>query len=277
MPIARKSGSLKRNSSDPDEFRAPLSEHLDDLRGRIVKSLAILVSGWIGGWFVTNWMNAVLLDRALSAVRKGAPAGTNVQPAFTDAITAFMVLLKQSFMVGLIVALPFITWQIWGFVAPGLKESEKRPLRRLVPVSVILFFLGVFFCWLVLPEAYKWFAGFLAAFPGAVLNQDPEKIVSFSLKMMAAFGICFQLPIVVYALGSIGIVTPETMMQYWRQATVFIFFAAAAITPSNDPISMLMMAVPLCILFAVSVYAVKLTTRKKQLTSGDDDDYPSLD
>jgi sec-independent protein translocase protein TatC len=139
--------------------------------------------------------------------------------------------------------------------------------------------MGVFFCWLVLPSAYGWFAGFFLTFDGAILNQDPEKIVTFSLKMMAAFGICFQLPIIVYALGRLGIVTPDTMVQYWRQAAVFIFFVAAAITPSNDPISMLMMAVPLCILFAISVYAVKLTTRKKELPPGDDDDddYPSLD
>jgi len=273
MPIARKSRSLTRNSSDPEEFRAPLSDHLDDLRARILRSLAILVTGWICGWFVTQWLNDIILRRNVAVLRDNH---VKVEIVVSDAIQPFMILLKQSFMAGLVVALPFITWQIWGFVAPGLKDSEKRPIRRAVPVSVALFFLGVFFCWLVLPAAYVWFASFLDYFPDAKLYQNPAEMVSFSLKMMAAFGICFQLPIVVYALGSLGIVTPETMTQYWRQATVFIFFAAAAITPSNDPISMLMMAIPLCILFAISVYAVKLTVRKAALES-DDDAYPTLD
>ena len=172
-------------------------------------------------------------------------------------------------------ALPFTAWHIWGFAAPGLKESEKKPLRGVVPFSVALFFLGVFFCWLVLPSAFQWFASFLDRFPNASLYQSPAEMVSFSLKMMAAFGICFQLPLIVYALGRLGVLTPETMMQYWRQATVFIFFAAAAITPSNDPISMLMMAIPLCILFIISVYAVKLTARKDKRLSGEA--YPELD
>lgn len=277
MPIARKSGSLKRNSSDPDEFRAPLSDHLDDLRGRIVKSLAILVAGWIGGWLVTPWINTVILTRNIEAIRDVVPKGTKVQVVLPNVTDPFLILLKQSFMAGLLLALPFIAWQIWGFVAPGLKPSEKRPLRYVVPVSVSLFFVGVFFCWMILPAAFQWFASFLDRFPDAALFQSPAEMVTFSIKMMAAFGICFQLPLIVYALGRLGIVTPETMGQYWRQATVFIFFAAAAITPSNDPISMLMMAIPLCVLFAISVYAVKLTT-KKQLSDGvDDGEYPALD
>jgi sec-independent protein translocase protein TatC len=244
-----------------------LSDHLDDLRGRILKSLAILVSGWLGGWFATAWLNEIILRRNVREIRE---SGVKMEIVLSDAVQPFMILLKQSFMAG-----PFITWQIWGFVAPGLKETEKKPIRRAVPMSVLLFFLGVFFCWLILPQAYIWFAGFVSYFPDARLYQNPAEMVSFSLKMMAAFGICFQLPIVVYALGSLGVVTPETMMQYWRQATVFIFFAAAAITPSNDPISMLMMAIPLCILFAISVYAVKVTTRGEKRITGES--FPELD
>jgi sec-independent protein translocase protein TatC len=275
MPIARKSGSLARKPFDPDDFRAPLSDHLDELRARILRSLGFLTAGWVGGWFIAGWLNKVLLTRVLGAIQQGAGQDTKIQPAFTDATQPFLVLLKQSFMVGLLVALPFIAWQIWGFVAPGLKESEKRPLRTAVPISVALFFVGVFFCWLILPAAYQWFGSFMDTFPGAALNQNPEQAVAFSLKMMAAFGICFQLPLIVYALGRLGILAPETMMQYWRQATVFIFFAAAAITPSNDPISMLMMAIPLCVLFAVSVYAVRMTTQKDARLTGEA--FPELD
>lgn len=268
MPVARKSRNLTRNSNDPEEFRAPLSDHLDELRARIIRGLSAVVVGWIVGWFATSWLNKIVLDRALSAIKSGAPEGTRIVPAFTDATQPFLVLLKQSFMLGLLMALPFIVVQIWGFVAPGLKESERKPIRQVLPLSILLFFIGVYFCWLILPAAYQWFATFMESFPDAVLNQNPEQLVIFTLKMMAAFGICFQLPIVVYGLGKIGLLSPDTMIQYWRQATVFIFFAAAAITPSNDPVSMLMMAVPLCVLFIISVYAVKLTT--KPLPAEDD-------
>lgn len=252
---------MARKPSDPEDFRAPLSAHLDELRTRILRSVVALTGGWILGWFAAQWMNEAILSRALSAIKRGAPAGSNIQPAFTDATQAFMVLLRQSFMVGLLLAMPYIVVQLWGFVAPGLKESERRPVRQVLPFSIVLFFLGVYFCWLVLPATYQWFAGFMSVFPDAELNQNPEQLVMFALKMMAAFGICFQLPLIVYGLGRVGVLSPDTLMQYWRQATVFIFFVAAAITPSQDPISMLMMALPLTILFIISVYAVKLTTK----------------
>lgn len=259
MPVARK--SLTRNSSDPEEFRAPLSEHLDDLRSRILRSVTALTLSWVVGWFAAKWMNELILTRTLGAIQSGAPKGTQLNISFTDATQPFMVLMRQSFMLGLLIALPFIVAQLWGFIAPGLKENERKPVRQILPFSILLFFLGVYFCWLILPATYQWFSGFMETFPSAELNQNPEQLVMFALKMMAAFGICFQLPLVVYGLGKIGILSPETLMQYWRQATVFIFFIAAAITPSQDPISMLMMALPLTILFIISVYAVKLTTK----------------
>ncbi len=261
MPVARKSRSLARKPSDPEDFRAPLSDHLDELRTRLMRSIFALTIGWVVGWFAAGWMNKLILGHILGAVKSGAPVGTSMQVAFTDATQAFMLLLRQSFMLGLVLALPFIVVQIWGFIAPGLKQSEREPIRKVLPLSIVLFFMGVYFCWLVLPATFSWFAGFLGSFPEAELNQNPENLVLFALKMMAAFGICFQLPLVVFGLGKAGVLSPDTLMQYWRQATVFIFFVAAAITPSQDPISMLMMALPLTILFIISVYAVKLTTR----------------
>lgn len=259
MPVARK--SLARKPSDPEDFRAPLSDHLDELRSRILRSVVFVTLGWVFGWFAAEWMNKIILTRTLGAIADGAPKGTELNVSFTDATQPFMVLLRQSFMLGLVISLPFIVAQLWGFIAPGLKENERKPIRQVLPFSILLFFLGVFFCWLILPATYQWFSGFMESFPKAELNQNPEQLVMFALKMMAAFGICFQLPLVVYGLGKLGVLSPETLMQYWRQATVFIFFISAAITPSQDPISMLMMALPLSILFIISVYAVKLTTK----------------
>ncbi len=270
MPIVRAQKRTRNSSADPEEFRAPLTDHLEELRVRIIRSLAAVVVSWLVGWYLTPLINKLILTRVMTAIRESVPKGTRIDTFFTNATQPFLVLLRQSFMVGLCLCLPFIVVQIWGFVAPGLKDSEKKPVRSALPFSIGLFFLGVYFCWLVLPSAFQWFASFLDQFQGAGLNQNPEELVSFCVKMMAAFGICFQLPLIVYALGRIGLLSPDTMMKYWRQATVFIFFVAAAITPSNDPISMLMMAIPLCILFVISVYAVKWTAKSKPETTFDD-------
>jgi sec-independent protein translocase protein TatC len=186
--------------------------------------------------------------------------------------------LRLSFAIGLIPATPLVILQLWGFVAPGLKERERRPFRVLAPFSILLFLLGAGFCWLILPAALQWFGSYLANYKDTSLIQSPSTMIFFIAKMMLAFGIGFELPLVVYALGALGLLSSETLIKYWRQATVFIFIAAATLTPSNDAFSMLMMAIPLCILFLISVYAVKFTQRKRKKQEEDvyaasDDDY----
>lgn len=277
MPLAttpRPDPGARKPIQDPDDFRAPLHEHLDELRARIIRSLAFLTFGWVVGWPIANWMNTFFIAYLMGPIRAAAPKGTTIATSFISVTEPFMVLLRQSFMIGICISLPFIVAQIWGFVAPGLKESERKPIQRVLPVSIGLFFMGVGFCWIVLPSAFSWFSSFLGSFSGSALNQNPEQLITFAVKMMAAFGICFQLPLIVYVLGRVGILSPQTMLRYWRHATVFIFFVAGAITPSNDPFSMLMMAIPLCILFVISVYAVQLTTKNKAIT---DSDLPPLD
>lgn len=272
MPLALKSNPGARKSprsQDPDEFRAPLHEHLDELRSRFFRSFGAITLGWMAGWrLMPPFVNAILNQ----SFRDIHPRPTIV---WTNITEPFLNQLKVSFYIGLGIALPYIVIQIWGFVAPGLKESEKRPIKTVLPISIVLFFIGAGFCWMILPQAYAWFASFLGQFPMTQLLQNQNDLVVFSIKMMLAFGICFQLPLVVYVLGRIGILSPDTLIQYWRQATVFIFFISAAITPSNDPISMLMMAIPLCILFAVSVFAVKWTTKPKNVLYLED--MPPLD
>jgi len=250
-----------RKLSDPEEFRAPLSDHLDELRIRIIRSLGLLGVSWVVSWFFVEPLYNKLQKHVEPALRNSLPKGTEVKWVLPNATDAFMLLLKLSFVVGIFVALPFIVWQLWGFIAPGLRERERKPIRNILPVSVALFFLGAYFCWLILPAGYAWFATFFDYFPGTELFQDPLQMINFCVKMMLAFGISFQLPLVVYALGRIGLLSTETLMKYWRQSAVGIFFISAAITPSADPVSMLMMALPLCLLFAISVYAVKITTR----------------
>lgn len=253
-----------RNSSgDPEEFRATLVEHLEELRTRLVRSIWFIVIGWVIGWFLQTYVYDLFNDIAETGIKASGIDPKRYQEAFTHFTQPFIFQMKMSFIIGLVLALPFVMIQVWGFIAPGLKESEKRPLKRIAPFSVFLFFLGVAFCWFCLPAAVSWFVGYLANYPGAGLLQEPGTMVLFMVKIMLAFGIGFQLPVVVYGLGAIGLLSAQTLAKYWRHGTVFVFFLSAILTPSNDPLTMLMMAIPLSILFMISVWAVKIVQRKR--------------
>jgi len=246
---------------DPEQFRATLVEHLEELRTRIMRSLLIISVCWLGGWFAEpyafGWLSNLVVSNITQVVGPG-----KFKIIFTHFAEPFMLKLQLSFLLGLIVATPLVVMQLWAFVRPGLKPKERRPLERVAPFSILLFAIGVSFCVLILGPCTRWFASYLQDFPNTVLYQDPKVMITFALKMMIAFGLGFQLPLVVWGLGALNLLSAETLVKYWRHAAVAIFFLAAAFTPSNDAFSMLMMAIPMVVLFLVSVYAVKITQGK---------------
>lgn len=131
-------------------------------------------------------------------------------------------------------------------------------------MSAVLFVVGAWFAWLVIPQALGWFAEQMRAWPGVNLLPDAGSLTFLVVKMMTAFGIGFQMPLIVWGLGALNLLSAETLFKYWRHAIVIIFVAAAAITPSADPPSMMLLATPLIILFFISAVAVKFTQRKKK-------------
>lgn len=255
-----------RNSSDdPEEFRATLVEHLEELRTRIIRVVWMLTLSWVAAYYLVEpWFYKTMNDMIQASVvpllkAKHIP----YTEMFTNVTAPFMLKLKLSFMIGFIVVFPLALLQVWGFVSPALKKNEKQPFRILAPLSLILFMTGAGFAWWLLPNALKWFVSYVEEFPGTALFQEAGTMVYFVLKMLLAFGISFQLPLIVYALGALGVLSSATLLKYWRQGAVVIFTLSAIITPSNDAFTMLMMALPMCVLFIISVYAVKFTQRKK--------------
>ncbi len=264
MPVMPK---LPWNTSeyDPDQFRLSLIGHLEELRTRIIRSLVALILGSVAGWFLFTPVNEQIRSIARKSIEPVLKArGQKYEEIFTGFANAFTVQLKLSITIGATIAIPYIVFQLWAFIAPGLKPEEQKPFRRLAPLSAVLFIIGAGFAYLVLPQAFEWFAQQLAAWPNVQLLQEAGSMTYFVLKMMTAFGIGFQLPLVVWGLGALNLLSADTLVKYWRHAVTVIFIAAAAITPSADPPSMLMMAIPLCMLFMISVYAVKFTQRKKK-------------
>lgn len=239
----------------PTEKREPLREmsfldHLDDLRKVIVQAAVAFLLAMVVCWFFSGQLLEFLI--------RPLPVESLV---FTDPSEAFLVRVRVSVIVGLMISFPFILFRVWAFVAPGLFAREKKKILPFVVASSSLFYAGVVFCYLVLiPIVLR----FLLSYRTPRLNPliSVDSYFSFVSKLSFAFGIVFQLPIVVLLLSLLGIVTPSWLLSQWRYGVVGIAIAAAVFTPP-DVISMIAMGVPLLVLYAASVALAFVVVRKK--------------
>jgi len=241
-----------------DEFKEmELWEHLQELRTRLVRSLAYVALGLVVGGIAYPWVFKVLwaplqpiLDAGLGRI------------AFRTITEGFTLWLQVSFIAGLVVALPLVTMEVWGFVAPGLTRSERRVCAFVFPLSVLFFFLGVGTGYAILRPSLSWFAQFIPE--GTEVLQSPAMYLVFAMKMVVAFGICFQLPMVLMFLSWVGLVTSAQLRATWRYAVVGCFAVAAIATPGGDPFSMCLMAAPLAVLYAASIFLCAFVERMRE-------------
>jgi sec-independent protein translocase protein TatC len=220
-----------------------------------MRSLAYVGGGMVAAYFFSDWF-LKLLTRQLADVVK-ASHGRLVFQSITE---PFMLKIQIALVGGLILTSPLVMMEIWRFIAPGLTKNEKRPLRWMVPLSLFLFLAGAAVCYSILPMAFRWFASFKPS--NAVIYQSLPAGIRFVLMMLLAFGCGFELPIVLMVLAQIGLVNSKMLKKNWRYSVVGISIVAAAATPSNDILSMTTMAVPLVILYIVSIWLVKFVERK---------------
>jgi sec-independent protein translocase protein TatC len=261
LQLGPKKDDRRNFSGDPEEYRLTLIEHLEELRDRLIKAILIIGLFWVIGWFLFPQLYAYLNGMVTGAIKPVVP---DYREIFRNTTEPFMLKLKLSFTIGLVGAFPFIVLQLWAFIAPGLKPTEQKPFRRLAPLSLVLFAVGAAFAWIMVPTALRWFASFVVQYEGVGLYQDAGTMVFFVLKMLLAFGIAFQLPLVVFILGALELLSAETMLKYWRQVIAAIFVLCMLITPTQDPITMTLMAIPLVGLFLISALIVKRVQRKKR-------------
>jgi sec-independent protein translocase protein TatC len=235
-----------------------LWEHLSELRSRIFRVLIYLAVGAIVCWNLYPMLYRFILAPLMPVVKK-----YGVKMIFDHITGPFMLHLQVAIVGGLILALPLLTIELWGFVAPGLTSSERKGFYFVVPLSLFFFFLGLTTAYLILPSAFGYFASFLVADPAVPVTvyQDPVMYLTFVMKMLLAFGIVFQLPVVLMFLAWIGLVTQRMLKQNWRYAIVGCSVVGAVATPSNDAPSMLMMVIPLIILYFGSIWLVGIVER----------------
>lgn len=227
------------------EATMPLTAHLEELRSRIIRSLIAVGLGFAVTYNFADALFAIL-TRPLMEV------GESVQLIGTGVAEAFFTKLKVSMIAALFVASPVIFYQIWQFVAPGLYEKEKRYARPFVVFATLFFILGAVFCYFVVfPLGYAFFVEQYKTIGVAPAIRISEYL-SFTARMLLAFGITFEMPVVTFFLARVGMVTHKTLLAFGRYAVLVIFIVAALLTPP-DAASQVLMAAPLLVLYGISI------------------------
>jgi sec-independent protein translocase protein TatC len=236
--------------------KMPLTAHLEELRKRLIVSLIAMSVGF-GICYAFKERLFTVLTRPLEAY---LPKGSSMQ--YIGIPEAFFTYLKISLFGGLIFALPVILYETWKFVSPGLHVHEKRYALPFVLFSTFFFLCGVTFCYFVVfPFMFQFFMSFsddtLKAMPAI------KDYLSFITQMLIAFGLVFEMPVFFFFLGKIGLVSHQGLARQRRIAIVVIFLAAAILTPGPDAVSQILLAVPLLILFELSIQIVRITGKKR--------------
>ena len=237
-----------------DRREMPFLDHLEELRWRLIKALAALFVGVLICGLFTDQVLAIIL-------RPGRKADPPVQFINTHPMGMFLVRMNSALVGGLILALPFILYQLWMFVAPGLYRKERRYVMGIVAGTVACFLMGASLAYFgAIPTMLK----FLMAMGTEDIKSmiDVNKYISFVLFTIISFGAVFELPMVAFFLARFGVLTPAFLRHYRRYAYLGIFVVAAVATPSPDPFSQVMLAIPLCILYEVSIWVTKFAGKE---------------
>ena len=245
------------------EKQATIGEHLVELRSRILKCIIFLFITFIGCYFFADKIYNFLVVPYAEAVKND---NIDRRLIFTALHETFLTYLKVSFFTAFFVTSPFILIQIWKFIAPGLYNHEKKAIMPYLVVTPILFLLGgMLVYYLIMPLAIKFFLSFESL--GAATNlpiQLEAKVneyLSLVMKLIFAFGLSFQLPVVLSLLARIGVVN-STFLKERRKYVVVIIFAAAAVLTPPDPITQIGLGIPLLILYELSIISVGIIEKK---------------
>jgi sec-independent protein translocase protein TatC len=250
----------------PDELAGteqPFVTHLVELRDRLIRAaIAVGIAFGVLAFFPGP---SNLYDLLAAPLVAHLPAGTTL--IATNVISPFLVPLKITLMAAFLLALPVVLYQAWAFVAPGLYSHEKRLVMPLVISSTVLFFVGVAFSYFfVFGQVFRFIQSF--APKSITAAPDIEAYLGFVLTMFIAFGAAFEVPVVVVVLARLGVVSIEQLKHFRSYFIVLAFVVAAVITPP-DVVSQLALAIPMCLLYELGIWAAKLFLRHTQAPQED--------
>jgi len=232
-----------------DKFESGYLTHLEELRTRLLWCVAAVVAGVIAGWFLARPAYDLLSGVVVDKVTYAGGLIITLHPA-----EFFVTQMKIAVVLGMILASPFVLWQLWAFVRPGLMPRERRVVAPILPAICALFLVGAAVAWLMLPAIMDFFLSYKKTFGMARVTVSFEQTIDFPLKILLAFGISFQLPVVLLGLVWLRILTAETLLRHWRLALVILAVMAAVVTPTGDMLTMACMLLPLMLLYFGTIW-----------------------
>jgi len=237
-----------------DDKKIPFSGHLEELRRRLIVCFIAVGTGFVLSYGFKEKLFQIL-TRPLIGVMK-----TGDKLIFTGLPEAFFTYLKVAFLSGIILATPIIFYEFWMFVAPGLYDKEKRLMLPIVFLSTLFFLGGSFFGYfIVFPYGFKFFLGFASE----IIRPLPSmrEYLSFASKLLLAFGVVFELPLIITFLAKLGIVSVSFLKKN-RKYAILLFFVGAAILTPPDVVTQIMMALPLMVLYEISIVGARIFGKK---------------
>jgi len=241
---------------DPVEEKMPFTDHLGELRKRLIRILIVLGIGLGGCWFYKDLLFQVITRPLYQVLPE------NSHMIYTSLPEAFFNYIKICFYTSLVLTSPYTLYQLWKFISPGLYKSEKKYVAPFVISSSLLFVGGVLFGYfLALPPAFGFFVEFSSDFLKPMISV--KEYLSFAIKLLLAFGLSFELPVLIFFMAKIGVVNSKMLGKNRRYAILIIFIAAAILTPSPDVFTQIIMAVPLMGLYEIGIFVAKFAEKKR--------------
>jgi sec-independent protein translocase protein TatC len=241
------------------ERKMSLADHLRELRKRLFWIASFILLGTVGGWFLFEPVFELLQRPILELSEQ---RGVNATVNFGTVVSAFDLRIQVSIFLGLLVSSPFWLYQLWAFITPGLKKNERRYSIAFIASSVPLFLIGTYIAWVSLPNFVVVLLGFTPEGSSNVINAS--EYVLFAIRVLFIFGAAFVMPVVLVLLNFVGLLDAKSIIKGWRFAVFLIAVITALATPTAEPISMLLLMIPLIILYFAAAGIAYLNDRRKR-------------
>ena len=247
----------------PATKSSSLGEHLEDLRVHLLKVCAVLLLGFIiAAYFYKELWDIAMIPRERAAEIMDVNSAIAFPLQLIGPAEGISIIAGLCFKIALGVSLPFIFYEGWKFITPGLKEKESRALRLILLAGTVLFFAGVIAAFFIaIPTGLKFLISFDSTLSGTITQWRVDNYFSLMTMACFGFGICFETPLIMLCLTTAGLITPATIIKYWRHAAVIIAALGALFTPP-DPLTMIMLAGSMLLLFFLGYYLSLLAYKR---------------